>query len=201
MKRKKLYITILIILTALVVSAITHKLWLGAIAQFLIVDDELSPADAIVILGGGGLERIEHGVKLYQSDYSTRIIMTGMRHNLPGVTTTWAGFAMQEAMSRGVPEDAILLEEQATDTNENAEYVKEIIIDRNLKSIIVVSSPYHMRRARAIFRRVFEDREDISLQFSSVVDSDFKVQGWWTRRKDFKRVVWEYRTLFACLFK
>ena len=201
MKHRKLYITLSIVAALLIIVAVTHRLWLEAIARFLIVDDELSPADAIVVLGGGGKERIEHGVKLYNSGYAARIIMTGMVHNLPGVTTTWAGFAMQEAVALGVPEDVIIPEEQAIDTDENAEYVKEIMVDRGLKSAIVVSSPYHMRRARAIFRKVFKDQAGISLQFSSVEDSSFQVQGWWKRKRDRSRVIWEYRRLFLRLFR
>ncbi len=201
MKHKKLYITFSIIFAVMLVAVITHRPWLEGIARFLIVEDELSPADAIVVLGGGGTERVRHSVKLYQSGHSAQIIMTGMTQSIPGVTTTWARFAMQEAVSLAAPEDAIILEEKATNTSENAEYVKEIMIDRNLKSAIIVSSPYHMRRARMIFRKEFEDREDISLQFSSVEDSNFKVQGWWTRKKDFRRVAREYRTLFVCLFR
>ena len=200
MKHKKLYIIISIIFALLTIAAITHKLWLEAIARFLIVEDDLSSADAIVVLGGGGTERIRHSVKLYDSGYGEWIIMTGMQHNLPGVTTTWARFAMQEAASLGVPGNAIILEEKATDTDENAEYVREIIIARNFNSAIVVSSPYHMRRARMVFREVFEDR-DISLQFSSVEDSNFEVQGWWTRRRDLKRVIREYRKLVVCFLR
>lgn len=201
MKHRKLYITISIIFALLIMAAITHRLWLEAIARFLIVEDDLSPADVIVVLGGGGSERIRHGIKLYQSGYGAWTIMTGMQHRLPGVTTTWARFAKQEAVSLGVPEDAIMLEEKATDTDENAEYVKDLMVDKNLKSAIIVSSPYHMRRARMIFREVFEDQEDLSLQFSSVEDSNFEVQGWWRRRRDLSRVIREYRKLFVCFFK
>ncbi len=192
MRRKKPYIIISIIFILLIVAAITHTLWLEAIGRFLIVGDKLSPADVIVVLGGGGLERVRHGVKLYQLGYGAKIIVTGMGE---------ARLTMQEAVSLGVSEDAIILEEKATDTHENAEYVKQIMVDRNFRSAIVVSSPHHMRRARRVFRKVFEDREDISLQFSPVEDSDFRVHKWWTRRRDLKRVITEYRKLLVWLFK
>jgi uncharacterized SAM-binding protein YcdF (DUF218 family) len=183
------------------VAAVTHRLWLEAVARFLIVKDELSQADVIVILGGGGPERVRHGVKLYQSGYGTRIIVTGMEQKLPGLVTTWPQLAMREAASLGVPEDAIIPEERPTSTYEDAKYVKEDMLDRNFKSAIITSSPHHMRRARMIFRKVFEDRDDISLQFSPVEDSKFQVHRWWTREKELIGVVNEYCKLVLYFFK
>jgi uncharacterized SAM-binding protein YcdF (DUF218 family) len=201
MKHKRLYIAISLILVSLIVVAVTHGLWLEAMAKFLIVKDELSQADVIVILGGGGQERVKHGVKLYQSGYAMRIIATGMEENLPGLVTTWPKLAMREAVSLGVPEDAIILEERSTSTYEDAKYVKEDMLYRNFKSAIITSSPHHMRRARMIFRKVFEDEEDISLQFSPVEDSDFQTYKWWTREKELVGVVNEYCKLVLYFFK
>jgi len=201
MKHKRLYISISIILVLLLVVAITHRLWLEAIAKFLIVEDQLSQADVIVILGGGGPERVRHGVKLYQSGYGTRIIATGMEQKLPGLTTTWPQLARQEAVSLGVPEDAIILEERPTSTYEDAKYVKQDMLDGGLRSAIVVSSPPHMRRARMTFRKVFSDQKDISLQFSPAEDSDFQVHKWWTREKELISIVNEYCKLVLYLFK
>lgn len=202
MRHKKLYIVISIIVALLIVAIITHKLWLEAIARFLIVEDELSKADVIVVLGGGGKERINHAAGLYKSGYSKRIIMTGKEQRIPGFTGTWADFAKQEALLLGIPEEAIILEEMATDTDENAEYAMEIIADRAFESAIVVSSPYHMRRSRMIFRKIFEDQA-VTLKFSSVPveDSNFQVKGWWKRRNDLRRVVWEYRKLVVRFFR
>jgi len=200
-KPKKWHIAVLLILLLLIAAIVTHRLWLEAIARFLIVEDELTQADVIAVLGGGGPERVRHGVKLYQSGYGTRIILTGMEHKLPGLTTTWPKLAMQEAVSLGVPENAIILEERATSTYEDAKYVKEDMLDRNLKSAIIVSSPYHMRRARMMFRKMFEDQKDISLKFSAAEDSNFRIHKWWTRERELIAVNNEYCKLVLYFFR
>jgi len=200
-KHRKLSIALLLIFILLIVAVVTRIIWLDAIAEFLIVEDDISRADVIVILGGGGPERVEHAVKLYQSDYANWIIATGMENKLPGLVTTWSQLAMKHAVSLGVPESVFILEERPTSTYEDALYVKEDMLDRGFKSAIIVSSPYHMRRARMIFRKIFEDREDIFLQFSPAKDSDFQTHRWWTREGDLINVVNEYCKLALYFFK
>ena len=200
-RRRMLYIAILVTFALMIVVAATHRLWLEAIAKFLLVEDELSHADVIVILGGGEPERVYHGVRLYKSGYAANIIVTGMEMELPGLVTTWAQLAMREAVSLGVPETAIILDDRPTSTYEDAKYVKEDMLDRGFKSAIIISSPYHMRRARMIFRKIFEDQKDISLQFSYIENSNFQVNRWWTREGELIHVVTEYCKLVLYFFK
>ncbi len=200
-KHRKLSIALLLIFTLLIVAVVTRIIWLDAIAGFLIVEDDISRADVIVILGGGGPGRVEHAVKLYQSDYANWIIATGIKRNLPGLVITWPQLAMKHAVSLGVPESVFILEERPTSTYEDALYIKEDMLDRGFKSAIIVSSPYHMRRVRMIFRKIFEDKEDIFLQFSPVEDSDFQTHRWWTREGDLINVVNEYCKLVLYFFK
>jgi len=201
MKFKKRYIAVLVILALLIVIAVTHALWLEAIAKFLIVRDEISHADVIVILGGGAADRVWQGVDLYQSGYGKWILATGMKHEMPGLVVTWPELARREAISQGVPEDAFIVEDRPTSTYEDAIYVKEDMLNRGFKSAIIVSSPHHTRRARMIFRKVFKDHKDISLQFSPVEDGKFQVEKWWTRENELIGVVNEYCKLVFYFFK
>lgn len=201
MKRRWIYIVVLSVFIPLIILAITHRIWLEAIAKFLIVADELSPADAIVVLGSGEVERLRYGVILYKSGYGKSIIITGMEIKLPGLITTWPQLAMQEAVSLGVPETAIILEERPTSTYEDAVYVRQDMLAREFSSAIIVSSPPHMRRARMIFRKVFEDQKNIFLQFSPAEDSGFESHRWWTREGELITVVNEYCKLVLYLFK
>ena len=58
------------------------------------------------------------------------------------------------AISHDVPQESILLEKKAISTYENVRYVSEMLHDKNWKSILLVSSPYHMRRALLTWRKV-----------------------------------------------
>ena len=68
-----------------------------------------------------------------------------------------AGSRVEDAESFGIPRDALLTENKATSTYENALYSKEIILENEIKSALVVTSNYHMRRTRLAFERVFHD--------------------------------------------
>ncbi|MBD3181938.1 hypothetical protein GF312_06590 [Candidatus Poribacteria bacterium] len=202
MKLRKRYIVLIAILTFLIILAATHVLWLEAIASFLIVQDELYPVDVIIVLGGGGAERVLQAVKLYKEGYADKIVFTGMKAKLPGMIVTWPQLAMREASSLGIPESKIILEERPTSTYEDAVYSKEDMIKRGLKSAIIVSSPHHTRRARMIFHKVFKDNKDMSIIFSPVEsDQGFQVHRWWTREAELIGVFNEYCKLVFYIFK
>ena len=60
-------------------------------------------------------------------------------------------------MSHGVPSGAIVLEQAAANTHENVQFTEAILRQHGWKSILLVSSPYHMRRALLTWRRTAPD--------------------------------------------
>jgi len=65
------------------------------------------------------------------------------------------------ALSLGVPENRIILEKKAANTYQNAMYVNEILNQKHWKRIILVSSPFHMKRAALVFNNVAPDKKVI----------------------------------------
>ncbi len=139
----------------------TPVLWL--VARPLYVADPPAPADAIAVFaggvgesgraGGGYQERVRLAVDLYQQGLATRMVFS-----------TGFVFAFQEAevmknlaQSAGVPADAILLETAAANTYQNVSFVSRIAREHNWDTVLLVSSPYHMRRALLTWRRVAPD--------------------------------------------
>lgn len=116
--------------------------------------DEKSVADAAIVLGAGAddggvspvfRERINHGIWLYQNEYVDKIILTGGYGE--GNDHSDAYIAREYALTQGVPETDILLEEKSTITQENIENAKAIMYDNAYKTAILVSDPLHMKRA------------------------------------------------------
>ena len=122
-------------------------------AEPLRLSEEPSQADVIVVFaggvgesgqaGGGYQERVRAAVDLYQAGYAPRMIFSSGYE-----------FAFREtevmrslAMSQGVPASAIVLETRASSTYENVVFVYELLEEFDSKTILLVSSPYHMRRA------------------------------------------------------
>ena len=116
--------------------------------------DESAPADCIIVLGAGTdgkipspvfRERLHHAVTLYQEGYSDIILLTGGYS--PGNEHSDAWIAGAYLQSLGIPEDAVLLEERSTITQENLRFAKEIMENENLSTCILVSDPLHMKRS------------------------------------------------------
>ena len=185
--RRRLELLVGLVLGLVLLTVVSYRPLLTVSGQFLIVREELKPADVIIVLAGEREERVEYGVWLYQQGYAPQIIMSGG----PVVWHVTAAEIMKEqAVFLGVPAEDILVEERSTTTKENAEFTKDLMVAEGFGSAILVTSPYHSRRASRIFHRVFgQDMEIISVP---VPDSRFGVDEWWTRDKDTRQVVSEY---------
>lgn len=140
---------ILIIAAILVVGVVAL---LFAAGYYLSPEDKLAKADAIVVISGGETERrVELGVSIYKEGYAPALIVSGAAAE--GVVSNAKSMASY-AISAGVPRSDIYLDENAKNTFENALEVKKILEKNNFNSIILVSSPYHLRRAGIIFKQV-----------------------------------------------
>jgi uncharacterized SAM-binding protein YcdF (DUF218 family) len=123
--------------------------------------------DAIVVLGGGIKDRgtlrptVELsdetrrrtwcGVELYQQQASGRLVMTGGDARVFGSGPREAPAMKEWAVRLGVPSDAVLIDDQARTTYENALGTKQVLGGAN--SIVLVTSAYHLPRATALFKK------------------------------------------------
>ncbi|WP_063975153.1 YdcF family protein [Domibacillus aminovorans] len=114
---------------------------------FLIVNEEPKKVDVIIALSGDA-GRLEKAVDLYKKDYSDYVMLS---------VASEEGLRAQQAIELGVLDAALLLEDEATSTYTNAVYSKDLMELYHLRSAIVVSSDYHMRRVKLIFERVYKD--------------------------------------------
>jgi uncharacterized SAM-binding protein YcdF (DUF218 family) len=156
---------------------------------YLYKKDEFKPADAIVVLAGEEKERVEYGAKLFKEGWARkdRIIMSGG----PAVWKySWASLMKAQAVCLGVSGNSIIVEDRSRSTEENAIFTKEILVKRGYKSIILVTSPYHSKRASVIFGRVLGS--GIKIISAPSEESWFKFDDWWKRVRDRDMVLSEY---------
>jgi len=142
---------------------------------YLSPQNKLVPADAIVVISGGETDlRVKEGTKLFQQGWAGLLIMSGAARD--------AGESNAEAMKRlaiglDVPADKILVEKEARNTVDNAVYTRELMSDHQIKSIILVTSPYHQRRAFIVFSHYLDGQ--VSIINHSAADSAWRKNGWW----------------------
>ena len=86
----------------------------------------------------------------------------------------------RDAIALGVPDAAILVEPSSNTTQENALLVADLMKSRGLISAILVTSPYHQRRASLLFSRSFAP---IGLTFRNYParDPQWDQDRWWIR--------------------
>jgi uncharacterized SAM-binding protein YcdF (DUF218 family) len=124
----------------------------------LVVRDELEPADAIVVLGAplrpdGSIsrileERIQAAIELWRAGAARHVVATG------GMTlgrSPAEADAIAEALRvAGVPD--VLVERVSRSTAENAAYTAQLLQPMGVKSLWLVTQPFHGRRAARLFR-------------------------------------------------
>lgn len=175
---KKLFficLSFILIATVLYWLKIPHVL----IGQYLSPADNLSRADAIVVVSGDS-DRMKQAIDLYKQGYASRLILSGAAKD--GFPSN--ALAMHiEASQSGIPNEAVILEEKANNTYENALYTKEIVLSQGMKNIILVTSPYHQRRVYETFKNVFKG-SNIQLQNSPSIYSSWKPNDWWNTERE-----------------
>ncbi len=137
-------------------------LWLISAGAVLVWSsrDEARPAQAIVVLGAAQYAgkpspvlraRLDHALDLWNRHLASLLILTGGTGS--GDTTSEAAVGRNYAKKRGVPDSAILVENEGRTTSESMRAVAGMLEVRGLQSALLVSDPFHMLRLRILARR------------------------------------------------
>ena len=129
------------------------------IADGLEMSPRLAPADAIVVLGNGinadgalsenSLRGAEHGVDLFRKGLAPLLVFSGNRAG----PFDEAEVRARRAEAMGVDRHAIVLETEAHTTREEAARIRVLLAARGVRTVLLVTSPFHLRRATALFER------------------------------------------------
>ncbi|MGH7828250.1 MAG: YdcF family protein [Candidatus Binatia bacterium] len=184
---------------AIFLAVQSSTVWLPWIAENLIVEDQLRSSDLIAVFAADQ-DRAKHAARLYREGLAPRVLATG------GVITkgvelfchkrvTGAEFMAKMVNETGVPPSAITALSRGTSTYEEGEAIKDFMRTHGYRSVIAVSSPYHMRRVRATLAHLFQGTA-IAIRYSPAADdSDFNAKEWWRHEKNLIRVTNEYLKL------
>jgi len=193
MRGKKWVIVAAVVAAAILVLAGREPILL-AIGDFLTVQDELEPADVIHVIAGSDY-RTDHAIQLYKQGYSNVIFFTGGWCNIHGYYHGQHGAERAEA--QGVDPERIAIDESpVTSTYDEAVVLKGFLArsPAAIRSVIVVSDPYHMRRVRWTYRKVLGD--GVRVELAPVPLSATRYQRrWWVDPASREYVTNEYMKL------
>lgn len=121
--------------------------------------DQARPVDAIVVLGTTQYNgtpsrtlqaRLDKALELYQGGLAQTVIVTG--GGLPEDVYTEAESGQMYLVEAGVPEEAIVLENEGRDSWQSMNGVAGILAARDLDSILIVSDGFHLLRLKMMAR-------------------------------------------------
>lgn len=149
---------------------------LVTIGHALAVSDPLGAADVIVAVSGDQGPRTRTAVALWHEGYAPYLLFSGA--SLDPTSVSSAEIMKREAVQLGVPADAIILEPLSATTEENASGVARVMVEHGLRTAILVTSPYHQRRASILFARAFTPA-GLTFRNHPADDPSWSANRWW----------------------
>jgi uncharacterized SAM-binding protein YcdF (DUF218 family) len=168
-------------------------------AETWIIEDPLDQADALIVVGDDNFyaDRATRGVQLFREGKAPVIVASGRRLR-PNAGI--AELIEHDLVERGVPKDKIVrFAHDGDSTLEEAAALLRFAKERKWRKVIVVTSNYHTRRARYIFRRVFP--QGMEVRVASARDGDFDPEHWWENRKSIKELTREFAGMAVTLWE
>ena len=145
-------------------------------------------ADAIVVLAGGK-GRIDEGVRLFRERRAEYLFLIGVD---PSVRKN----DLYRPQPGDPPSDKVILEKTSRNTLENAIYGRELIVANKIRSIILITSRYHLKRSSILFRNSLP--KDIAIH-PYPVDSGKLKESWWNHGGSFQLLFREFYKY--CMFR
>ena len=185
-------------LVGVVVFFLAHAPTLHGIASFLIIEDSLEPAAAIVVLGGQSPFREIEAARLFAERWAPKVIVIpgALREEQRalselGIRVPEGWEISREALMReGVPSSAIIVPKGRAEGTLEELKLAFTAINPSSKPVILVSSKYHTRRVRLTWGYVTHG--DSTAIVRAAEGDPFDPVRWWKERRFVLSVVREY---------
>lgn len=145
-------------------------------------------ADAIVVLAGGK-GRVDEGVRLYREGKGRWLFFIGV-----GPTVRISD--LYQPRPGDPPSERVILEKASRNTLENAVYGRDVIMGKNVRSIVLITSRYHLKRASILLRNALP--RDVAI-YPYPVDTKNLKEAWWSHVGSFHLLFSEFYKY--CMFR
>lgn len=180
-KRKKTFRPWLLLFRVLIVLICAGLLWCGYILWLInsySPKEPLAKADAGIILGAALWnnkpspalrERLDYGLQLYEDGIVDMLILSGGHGGLASTKSEAEGMR-DYLIEKGIPEDKLLLEKNATNTFENLLFSKEIAEEHLLSELVIITHDFHAARASEMAKYLNIAPGDVATMKSQVLN-------------------------------
>ena len=179
---------------AIAIALLLFLILLGAatfrgIGRWLVVEDPLDRADAIVVLSGGLPDRALEAARIFRQGMAPQVWLTRPANPAAELDKMGISFEGEEGYSRavllheGVPESAIrILAPEIVNTEDEERAIVAQMQSASATHVIIVTSPPHTRRVRALWRRIAPP--GLVLTVRSAAEDDYDASHWWRTTRD-----------------
>jgi uncharacterized SAM-binding protein YcdF (DUF218 family) len=192
-RRKFSLIVALAVALALVAGA---TLAFRGAGRWLVREDALRPAGAIVVLSGAMPERAEEAARIFRMGYAREVWLTHPVSPAQQLAAMGIHFLGEEDYNRqvlvhdGVPEaDVRVLPGTIIDTEQEVDEVAREMRQENVSTVIIVTSPPHTRRVRVLWRELAG--RNLHAIVRAAYEDSFDADHWWRNTHDALAVVRE----------
>ncbi|MGA9452519.1 MAG: YdcF family protein [Verrucomicrobiia bacterium] len=155
---------------------------LTGLADAWVVNDPVTKADAIVILGGGLENRPFAAAKLFHDGVAPQILYMNVRFSPAeemGIILPEREQTRRILLSNNVPETAMtMIGTNVASTYDESMAVRAWIEKSGAKTIIIPTDPFHTRRARWVFGRELENTKT-EIHVVAINPVRYQVKDWW----------------------
>lgn len=139
--------------------------------------------DAVAVLTGGR-GRLSPALRLFTETNSKWFLIAGVGEKI-SLTSIFSSNELNN-----VDPEKIILEKYSRSTYQNATYARDILLEKGVRSVILVTSTYHIKRALLIFRSIFP--ENVYVLPYAVESDNFLSENWFRSAKGLKLAILEY---------
>ena len=190
--RSRRFVLALVACALVVLVVVTFR----GLGPWLVVNEPLAPSDVIFVTDGQTPQRELEGAALYLDGWAPRIAVTLPRDLMSADTRRLSGEPTPQERSvqvlryRGVPEGAIVrLDRMVDNTEQELQADFDYARAHGFRRVIIVSSPYHTRRIRLMWRSRFEGEIPALVRATRYEPGD--PSRWWRSRRPLEAAVHE----------
>ncbi len=208
MKPFRLFTKLFITSVVVILLIFTYPYLLKPLGCYLTCEQIPRKADLIIVLNGRDTERSLAAVDLYKQGYANLIVIARLATQ-PGsdefkrrVGDNFDGrtFFQRAVEAMGVPKTSlVIIGNGVTSTYDEAIAARDFLREKGYKTMILVTSKWHSRRAYLTFQSVFKN-ENVTMTFYPTKYDTFDPRTWWKSRTDVKSVFSEYGKLLYYVF-
>ena len=138
------------------ILALAKKVW-----DYHQMHHGLVKSDCILVLGSHDTRVAERAAEIYLQGFVPLVVMSGGLGRLTkdSFTQSEASLFAKIAVQKGVPQEAILIEDKSTNTGENVIFSRRLLTEKGIypKNVILVQKPYMERRSFATFKKIWSE--------------------------------------------